>query len=246
MADLVRQKTGYEKWQETIDQAKSDPRWHAYDPEIMLAVSEFNRHLSGMKGHFPLDWQLIKAMIWTESGGPDSRAWNSRPMQIGNPGDPGLAALLSGKEGGEIIMPPGLKSRLNTANADMPAFNIRAGIAYLLMRSASYGFVEVLDNADPRVYEYKVQVGDSLDRIARTQGTTIGVLRKLNPSAAVLMPGQSIRYQKASIQKVVTRWQPITTMLIAQKYNSDLGDPNYARKLDYCLSVMAECSAGTS
>jgi len=246
MPDPVRQKTGYEKWQETIDQAKSDPRWHAYDAEIMLAVGEFNRYLSRMKGYFPLDWRLIKAMIWTESGGPDSPAWNFRPMQIGKPGDPGLHALLSGKEGGEVIMPPELKNRLSVGNVGIPSLNIRAGIAYLLMRCASYGFVQVADVSDSKIYEYKVKPGDSLDKIARMQGTTIGVLRKLNPSAAVLMPGQSIRYQKASNQKVVTRWQPITTMSIAQKYNTDLGDPNYARKLDYCLSVMAQFAGGSS
>jgi hypothetical protein len=244
MADPVKPKTGYEKWQEMIDQAKSDPRWRAYDSEIILAVSEFNAHLSSMKGYFPLDWRLIKAVIWTESGGPDSRAWNSRPMQIGNPGDPGLAALLSGKEGGEIIMPPQLKGRLNMGNAGIPPFNIRAGIAYLLMRCASYGFVQVMDARDSKVYEYTVQAGDSLDKIARRQGTTLEVLRKLNPAAAVVRPGQSIRYQKASIQKIVTRWQPITTGLIAQKYNTNLGDPNYAKKLDYCLSVMTESVGG--
>ena len=234
MTNQVRAKSGYEKWQEMIDQAKHDLRWNVYDGEITVAASEFNRHLSNAKGYVPLDWRLIKAMVWTESGGPGSPVWNFRPMQIGNPGDPGLSALLSGKEGGEIIMPPELKNRLTADNAGIPSFNIRAGIAYLLMRSADYGFVNV--TTDSKVYDYTVQAGDSLDRIAKQQGTTVATLRQLNPTAAVLRPGQLIRYQKASVEKIVTRWHPITTELAAKKYN--IGDQNYAKKLDYCLSII--------
>ncbi|HEX8886193.1 MAG TPA: hypothetical protein VF797_17035 [Noviherbaspirillum sp.] len=90
----------------------SDRRWHAYDCDIQAAVSRFNRHLTGTPNYFSLDWRLVKAMVWTESGGPSNRAWTTRPIQIGNPGDPGLRALFSDKEGGSLILPPDLKDRL--------------------------------------------------------------------------------------------------------------------------------------
>ncbi|MFH5252883.1 peptidoglycan-binding protein, partial [Burkholderia semiarida] len=71
-------------------------------------------------------------MIWTETGGPTKTAWRLNPMQIGNPGDPGLAALLSGKEGGELVMPPELQRVLTVLSAaSSPQMNIRAGVAYL-------------------------------------------------------------------------------------------------------------------
>src|ERR1700739_3964497 len=100
-------KTKYELWQDTINTSLTDDRWHEYDCDIQRVVREFNNHLSGQSGYRSLDWQVIKAMIWTESGGPGNRAWKRNPMQIGNPGDPGLRALLSGNEGGDLILPPG-------------------------------------------------------------------------------------------------------------------------------------------
>ncbi|WP_130301103.1 MULTISPECIES: hypothetical protein [unclassified Duganella] len=76
-------------------------------------------------------------MIWTESGGPDHRAWKRNPMQSGNPGDPGLRALLSGDEGGDLIPPPELAKALTESSVrSTPQMNIRAGTAYLLMRLA--------------------------------------------------------------------------------------------------------------
>ena len=59
-------------------------------------------------------------------------------MQIGNPGDPGLKALLGNKEGGELIVPLFIP-RLTEALAGMtPQSNIRSGVGYLLMRMAKF------------------------------------------------------------------------------------------------------------
>jgi hypothetical protein len=201
-----------------------------------MAVDEYNRHLSGIAGYRPLDWQLIKAMLWVESGAADSE-WNSKPMRIGVSGDPGLASLLSGNEGGDLILPPAWKGQLTMGSVrSMPAHNIRAGIGYLLMKTAHYEYRSV-SNADVKIYEVIVKPGDSLDKIAKAQASTVDALRKLNPTATVLRPGQALKYQKASVQRVITSWRQISTTLIAQRYNGG-GDFNYAAKLDYALKAM--------
>jgi hypothetical protein len=230
-------KSGYELWQETIDGALSDSRWRDYDCDIQRIVIQFNRHLSGTAGYIRLDWHLIKAMVWTESGGPDTRAWHDNPIQIGNPGDPGLSALFSGREGGELIIPPELRIRLTIGSTrTSPQMNISAGVAYLLMRLASYGFATILDERDKGTYDITIKSGDTFEKIARSNGTTVDTLKKCNAGASILRPGQSLRYQKASIQKVITRWTSANPTSIARLYN--VGDPAYAKKLTYCLSVM--------
>lgn len=230
-------KTTYELWQDTIDSALSDSTWQDYDCDIQRIVSQFNRHLSGIAGYIPLDWQLIKAMVWTESGGPDSRAWANNPIQIGNPGDPGLTALFSKTEGGMLIIPPELQNKLTMSSTRIsPQMNISAGVAYLLMRLAKFDFATVNDPLDKRTYDVSVKSGDTLERIAKLNGTTVETLRKSNSSTNVLRPGQSLKYQKASIQKIITRWTAVSTTSVARLYN--VGDPLYAKKLAYCLSIM--------
>jgi len=176
--------SGINKWQDSINRAIGDAKWNVYDCDIQVAVNEINRHLSGTTGYRLLDWQLIKAMVWVESGA-GSAAWKTRPMQIGVPGDPGLASLLSGKEGSDLILPPAWKAQLTVASVR----------------------------------------------------TTPAVLKKLNPTANVLRPGQVLKYQKAAVQRVIVGWQVITSALIQRRYNGD-GDPKYAEKLDYVLRVL--------
>ncbi|MGE8690807.1 MAG: LysM peptidoglycan-binding domain-containing protein [Achromobacter sp.] len=235
MAVTTPKKTGFEKWQDTINLAASDPGWNAWDCEIQTAVSEYNRHLSGTANYRQLDWHLIKAIAWVETGA-ESRKWGTNMMQIGNPGDPGLRALLTGNEGGELIIPAPWKSRLTLGSAvTVPSHNIRAGVGYLLMRLANYSNQTVLD-PDAAIYEVAVQSGDSMSRIAAAKGSTVEIMQRLNPSARVLRIGQVLKYQKGSVRKVITGWKPITTSNIATYYN--VGDKDYAKKLDYALVVM--------
>jgi hypothetical protein len=113
-------------------------------------------------------------------------------------GDPGLASLLSGKEGGDLISPPAWKGLLTISSArTIPAYNIRAGIGYLLMRMARFEYRSIL-GADPKVYEITVRLGASLDNMARAQGTTIETLKMLNATATVLRPGQVLKYLDGS------------------------------------------------
>lgn len=236
------QKSGFEKWQDGINKAANNANWNVLDCEIQTAVNEYNRHLSGTPGFIALDWQLIKAMVWVETGA-ESPKWTSNPMQIGNPGDPGLSALLTGDEGGELIIPPAWKSRLTIGTATtIPSHNIRAGIGYLLMRLATYSIKSVPD-VDNFVYELKVRPGDSIAKIAKENNSTIETIKTLNPGVHTLKIGQVLKYQKASMKKVVTGWNRITTSIIAEKYN--VGDPLYSRKLDYCLLIIRKIKIPT-
>lgn len=163
-------------------------------------------------------------------------------MQIGVAGDPGLTSFLSDKEGGDLILVPAWKGRLTVGSArTIPAHNIRAGTGYLLMKMANYEYRSVL-GSDSKVYEITVKPGDSLDKIAKTIGSTTELLKKLNPAANVLRPGQQLKHQKASVQRVITSWRYISTTLIAQRYNGGR-DPNYVKKLDYSLSLIRQGKA---
>jgi hypothetical protein len=126
------------------------------------------------------------------------------------------------------------KLTFTTATAT-PQMNIQAGIAYLLMRLAKFGWTTVIDT-DNKIRETVVKSGDTFERIARGNGTTVETLKALNRNMMTLRPGQSIQFQKASVRKVITRWEPPTPRNIATRYN--VGDPEYARKLEYCLAII--------
>lgn len=57
---------GFRQWKDGIDRASSD--WDYYDTEIRRVVNEYNMHLRNAPHFNPLDWRLVKAMLWTESG----------------------------------------------------------------------------------------------------------------------------------------------------------------------------------
>jgi hypothetical protein len=227
-------KSGYEKWQDGIDDANAN--WDVHDCEIRSSVDEYNRHLGRSPGYVPLDWKIVKIMLWVETGAKDP-LWKSRPMQIGNARDPGLTSLLFGNEGGALIIPPSIRRGLSLDGVRSdPKQNIRAGIGYLLMRMASYAYKSVL-NADATVHEVTAMAGDNIARVAKAQGSTPEVMKKLNPSVGIVHAGDVLKYQKASVERVITGWNPLSSGSIAQRYNH--GDPLYAKKFQYAASSIA-------
>ncbi|GAB2851690.1 hypothetical protein GCM10027277_19980 [Pseudoduganella ginsengisoli] len=48
---------------------------------------------------------------------------------------------------------------------------------------------------------------------------------------------RAVKYQRTSIQQVIIGWRPISTSMVAHRYNGG-GDPNYAKKLDFALSLI--------
>ena len=191
--------------------------------------------VSSTKGFFSLDWKIVKAMIWTETGAHDP-AWHSRPMQIGNEGDSGLDALLAKDQGGEIILPMLYRIMLNKDNVrTRPLFNIEAGVGYLLLRMANYGFANFEDQRDS-VHDYTVSSGDTLEGIAIAHKSTVKELQKLNPHAGMLSIGQKLKIRRAEIRKVITGFIAITPDNIAKYYNTR--DERYADKLRNCLKYI--------
>lgn len=239
MTDKSLMDAKFEHWRDGLTHATGSAKWNSWDCEIQTAVNEYNQHLSGKAGYVSLNWKMIKAMVWVETGANHSE-WNVKPMQIGVTGDPGLRALLSGTEGGELILTPAWKGRLTFSSARVnPSHNIRAGIGYLLMRMANFEHQSVVAN-DARIQVIKVQPGDSLAKIASVQGSTLEVMQKLNPRATILRPGQSVKIQKASVQRVIKSWRPVTAMSVAVRYNSMRRDKNYANKLDHAYGLVSQ------
>ena len=225
------------KWKQTVDDGVSNKKWDEYDHLIKSEIDEYNRRFVATPRFVTLDWKIFKAVVWVESGGPANPAWTTRPMQIGNKGDPGYAVLRDGKEAANLIMSDKLKKDI-AGNINKPELNIRAGIAYALTRLVTTEMQSVDDPKDAMVRDYTVVQGDSLDRIAKKVGSTVASLQKLNPTAKILQPKQVLKYRKASIQRVITGWMAVTTANLASRYN--VGDPSYQEKLDYVLSLFTK------
>jgi hypothetical protein len=236
-------KSGLEKWKDGIRKAAGDPKWNRWDCEIQQVVIAYNSHLRNTPGYVPLDWKVVKAMLWTESGAhkPD---WNRKPMQIGNYDDPGLPSFLSGKESGDLIIVPAWKGLITMGSARTnPIHNLRAGVGYLLMRHAHYAHKSIPD-ANDKVHEVTVKSGDSLEKIAKANGSTVEVLQKLNPDTKVLRVGRVLKYQKAAIQKVITGWKAVTPLSVALLYNSMTKDPYYAERISHAFKQVKRAEAG--
>lgn len=50
-----------------------------------------------------------------------------------------------------------------------------------------------------------------------------------------LKPGMKLKFRKARMQRVMTGWRELNPINVAQRYN--VGDPNYAEKLNYVLNL---------
>lgn len=224
-----------ERWKQTVNDGLTNSQWDEYDQLIRSEVTSYNARFRGTPGFEDLDWKIVKAMLWSESGGPTNPAWTTRPMQIGNKGDPGYETLKSGREGADLIMSDELKRDIQTKSINDSHLNIRAGIAYLFVRMAKTAMNSVLDAGDSGEHEYTVVSGDSLSKIANKVGSTQEILEQMNPGAGSLSIGQTIRYRKANIQRVITGWRPFTYKGISMRYN--VGDPSYDAKLQYVMSL---------
>ncbi len=222
-----------EKWKDSVKRAIKDARWDEYDAIIKQEVDAYSTKFPALKDK--VKWTLIKAMLWTESGGPDNPAWKARALQIGNTGDPAYKVLKDRSEGSDLIMSAALDKTIQTQSIDTPTTNIQAGIAYLYTRMATSAISSVRDLKDSKEYTYEVVAGDSLAKIATKVSTTIFELKRLNPSAsAVIHPKMKLKYVKASMKRTITGWRTFDTKTIAERYNGG-GDPNYADKLTYII-----------
>ena len=144
--------------------------WDDYDQTIRTEVADYNQRFNSLPGYVAVNWLLCKAMVWTESGGPASAAWKARAMQIGNPGDPAYAVITGGAEGSSLIMDSQLAADVKAKAIDEPTLNIRAGIAYLFTKMASFGQQPVIDVTDTQDHTYTVVAGVVCGRLRRRPG----------------------------------------------------------------------------
>ena len=211
-----------QKWKDTVNRGIDDARWDEYDDLIKKEVNRLNVQLAKTPQFVKMDWLFIKAILWTESGGPDNESWKTRVMQIGNPGDPAYKVLKDGEEGSLLIMDSALyndfKKGKNTI--DKPEVNVKAAIAYLYTRMAKFENKSTYDEKDTKVYDYKVIKGDNSSAIAKKVGTTLDELNSRNPGMkAMIKPGQVLKYRKASMRLAIAGWRTVSTVEIASRYN---------------------------
>lgn len=228
-------------WIATMDAAIKNPKSSVYDAIIKQTLAHYQRRFGNTPGFPALDWRLFKAQLLVESGGPTNPAWSTRPMQIGNPGDPASEVLRSGAQGANLIISVPLKMDIASKSISMPDLNIRAAIAYVFTMAAKFHPRQVIDNA--KVERVKVRPGQSLSSIAAAKHTTIQDLVQENPNeTGVLQPGQILDFQTAHMAIVIAGWRQITPEFLARWYNGGgydgLGDPAYAAKLKYVLGKL--------
>lgn len=222
-----------QKWKDTIGKAINDARWDEYDAIITGEVSSYENRFPALCGK--VDWRLIKAMLWTESGGPDNPAWKGRALQIGNSGDPAYDVLKSGEENTSIIMTEILKKKIKTQSINRPSLNIQAAIAYLYARMSKSSTISAKSLTDTKVYTYEVVGGDSLEKIAKKLGTTVDELKARNSKASgTIYPKMEFQYMKANLKKIIYAWRDFSAANIAERYNGG-GDENYETKLNYIV-----------
>ncbi len=223
-----------EKWKQSVDDGITNQTWDDYDDIIKREVEEYNRRLATTPGYICLDWKLFKAMEWVESGGPSNAAWKTRPMQIGNVGDPGYQALKTGEGAASLIMSDALTRDIKAGDINSPDLNIRAGVAYAITRLSKSDIKPTDDPKDP-VQEYTMLHDGTLFAVATKVGATLESIKALNPGVISVKKGQKVKYRKAKMKRVITGWRMASTVSLAERYNA--GDSNYQAKLDYVLAL---------
>jgi Zn-dependent peptidase ImmA (M78 family) len=241
-----------DEWKAGREKAIGNHDWYIYDNTIRKLVSEINQHLSMSKNieqYKPLDWKLIKAMIWTETGAT-SPAWKTRTMQIGNIRDKGILEVTvpARPRKYNIIVPKDwdkyLKNKSDMIKSN-PEYNIRAGIALLMIKMSETEKDKTVYD-DEKEYIYEVVKGDlGYSSIAKKIGTTQGVLTTLNGIKAI-HPGDKLKYKKSHLEQYIPGWKLLTPQNIQIQYNGDPkratasepGDINYADKVEYVYGLI--------
>jgi hypothetical protein len=243
-----------EGWKRTIDDGFADAAHHQWDQVVRAEVGDYDRRLAGTPGYVPVDWTLILAMIWVESGGPKKREWFQRVMQFGNPGDGGYPALRSREGATSLIVPAAVLARVDAAEQDRrvlddPTLNIQGGIGYLFTRMVRSEEGTIPDAADTELHHHVVSARqhDTGSSIAAREGTTLDELRRDNPGVNLdrLHDGQDLVFHKAHVGRKITGWSVFDEATVARRYNGG-GDPNYAEKLLYVHGLLRADGGGAA
>ena len=207
-------------WCDALDKDYSIHRdaWNLHDHTIMLTVSDYNTWLDRKQGFSRLDWMMVKAQAWVETGANDP-AWHGNVLQIGKHGDPGLHDFMT-LPNARLVLPPQYKPFLSVAAAQtVPLYSIRAGVGYLLYRMAYFGLVNQTSPEPPLpVQEWKPP---------ETGGASNTPPQPRRPPP---MPRKVLG---------ITGWRPITLQAIAARYNAG-GDGNYYGKLAHAFDIVVK------
>jgi hypothetical protein len=116
-----------------------NPGWDKYDTDLQRIVNAFDQfHASKGNGYVPPRWQLMKAQLWVESGGPEQKYWNTMPMQIGMTGDTGMLDVMHHAHV-PLIAPLDLRRNFDLATIrSNPVVNIQAGMTLLHLKMAFF------------------------------------------------------------------------------------------------------------
>ena len=205
--------------------------WNLYDGHIVLTLAVYANHLRDAGGGFPfLDWRLVKAQIWVESGATDSH-WYTAPMQIGVNDDPGLNNLLTSPHG-KLIMPPQFAMALRGGGvAQVGRLNIIAGIGYMLRRLANFGQV--------RSY-----TSDPFTAFGGPRRTSTGLPSSpWRPSLPDFMNRPHVSAeprQHATYSLGITGWKPFSFAYLAGPGYNGGGDGYYSGKLKFCYDLVRQ------
>ncbi len=222
----------FTRWTLGVDESfKKDPAsWNIYDFVIRDVLAVYARHLSLTPGFVPIDWQKIKAMLWTETGALDP-AWLTAPMQCGVHGDKGLVDLLT-LPAGKLMIPPEYANKFTATNVPHnAALNIQAGTGVLLLRMANHGMVP-----DRPSTVFGVAAGQM--QMARSAASMVAaVQRESGPRSLLVHKSIHTPQAKGSYHYAVTGWRPFDFDTIYLRYNGG-GDGNYPDKLQHCYDII--------
>ncbi|GGH06950.1 hypothetical protein [Silvibacterium dinghuense] len=219
--------------------AKNPAPWNSYDAQLQLVTNTYNKFLSGTANYQPIDWQVIKAITWVESGAANA-AWQTAPMQIGVNGDPGLRELLTSPTG-KLVLPPEYANMLTVSNVPVNGnLNIEAGVGYVLKITAMFGL-----QADPPPAPAATPAAPASGAAPAAPPVAPAPVTPAPASAAhksaPAAHGKSHHPKHPAPPKVhkhlaIIGWRPRTLQFIAKHYNA--GDGNYADKLQFALDII--------
>jgi hypothetical protein len=236
-------------------------RWNEYDETIKSEVDFYNNKFKGDPNFKPLDWCVVKAMLWTEvKAGPtgDEPQWNKYPLQIGRfPKDDGASVVRNGQENSDLVTSPAFRKEIQTDITGKN--NIKAGIAYLYTVGLR-GKVEWNNNKvdDKQILSASVEKNEGLDALAKRVGTTsknilqntlyltdnkgqIVLDKDKNPvklddkTSKRLQPGSIINYQKAHSEREIKGTIDWKTAIY--DYNGG-GDSEYMPKVSRAYQII--------
>ncbi len=207
--------------------------WSTHDHIIQTTVAAFDRFHSGRSGYVGPRWELVKAVVWIESGGPNNSAWKNKPMQIGVRGDLGIVDVTTKPEMA-LFIPPEIRRRLDAATIrNSPAANIEAGLALMHRKMA---FLSRKPKTNPHL------PGSETAALGDAMGRAVWTLATRNQAKLPIMGSKPHHRDRRAhegphaLESYICAWLPFCPVTIYQRYN--VGDNTYVRKLEFCMKLM--------